>query len=193
MSYSQASGSPSEVSQYTSTFIDLDIQSEDFRSSRSSQITAQSTPFSVPPPPPRYQRAPDSLQRVGKPFQLSYVLYNSDETDPTMQTSRTQFVEWWLLTEFGSKKELQKSITWDTIQKRSDAWSSFDQVANARTGEPKVMCNRCQEVVVHPKFKRSGPSPMSNHLKSDSCSKARKTTKQGIDQLLREMVSLSFF
>jgi hypothetical protein len=111
MSYSQASGSPSEVSQYTSTFIDLDIQSEDFRSSRSSQITAQSTPFSVPPPPPRYQRAPDSLQRVGKPFQLSYVLYNSDETDPTMQTSRTQFVEWWLLTEFGSKKELQKSIT----------------------------------------------------------------------------------
>ncbi|KAJ5300082.1 hypothetical protein PENANT_c146G01845 [Penicillium antarcticum] len=54
-----------------------------------------------------------------------------------MATSRIQFVKWWLMTEFGGKKELQKSIRWDTIQKKSDVWSSFDQVANARTGEPK--------------------------------------------------------
>ncbi|KAJ9484060.1 hypothetical protein VN97_g9327 [Penicillium thymicola] len=104
-----------------------------------------------------------------------------------METSRIQFVKWWLMTEFGSKKELQKSIRWDTIQKKSDVWSSFDQVANARTGEPKVMCNRCQSVVVHPRFNRSGPSPMKNHLNSAYCSQPRKTTKQSIDQLLREM------
>jgi hypothetical protein len=107
-----------------------------------------------------------------------------------MEASRLQFVEWWLMTEFGSKKELQQAIKWDSKQHRSDIWSSFDQVANARTGEPKVMCRHCQNVVVHPRFNRSGPSPMKNHLNSTYCTKPQKTTKLGIDQLLREMVSL---
>ncbi|KAJ5340261.1 hypothetical protein N7541_009385 [Penicillium brevicompactum] len=93
-----------------------------------------------------------------------------------MEKSRIQFLKWWLMTEFGSKKELQKSIRWDTIQKKSDVWSSFDQVANARTGEPKVMCTRCQSVVVHPRFNRSGPSPMKNHLNSAYCTQPRKTS-----------------
>lgn len=192
MSYSQASGSQYDASQYDNSFTDPNLlQSDEFSEVLSSQIIAQSTPFSDLPPPSRYPRAPDSLQRVGKPFQPPYILYDCDKTNPMMETSRIQFVEWWLMTEFGSKKELQKSIRWDTIQKKSDVWSSFDQVANARTGEPKVMCNRCQSVVVHPKFNRSGPSPMKNHLNSAYCTQPRKTTKQGIDQLLREMVSLS--
>ncbi|KAJ5264725.1 hypothetical protein N7505_007518 [Penicillium chrysogenum] len=50
------------------------------------------------------------------------------------------------MTEFGSKKELQKSIRWDTIQKKSDIWSSFDQVVNARTSEPKPRKNIKQSI-----------------------------------------------
>lgn len=192
MSYPQVSRSQYEASRYANSFIDSDFpQSDESSDALSSQSIAQSTPVSDTPPPPRYPRAPELLQRVGKLFQPSYILYNCDKTDPMMETSRIQFVKWWLMTEFGSKKELQKSIRWDTIQKKSDVWSSFDQVANARTGEPKVMCNRCQSVVVHPRFNRSGPSPMKNHLNSAYCSQPRKTTKQSIDQLLREMVSLS--
>ncbi|KAJ5742543.1 uncharacterized protein N7511_011275, partial [Penicillium nucicola] len=138
-------------------------------------------------PSPRYPRAPDLLQRVGKLFQSSYILYNCDKTDPMMEMSQIQFVKRWLMTEFGSKKELQKSIRWDTILKKSDVWSSFDQVANARSGEPKVMCKRGQNVIVHPGVKRAGPSPIKNHLTSTVCVQPRTTTKQGINQLLREM------
>ena len=192
MSYPQVSRSQYEASPYANSFIDSDFpQSDESSDALSSQSIAQSTPASDTSPPPRYPRAPELLQRVGKLFQPSYILYNCDKTDLMMETSRIQFVKWWLMTEFGSKKELQKSIRWDTIQKKSDVWSSFDQVANTRTGEPKVMCNRCQSVVVHPRFNRSGPSPMKNHLNNAYCSQPRKNTKQSIDQLLREMVSLS--
>lgn len=54
------------------------------------------------------------------------------------------------MTEFGLKKHLQKTIIWHSDQRKSDVWKSFDQVANARTGEPKVMCKRCQGVIIHP-------------------------------------------
>lgn len=108
-----------------------------------------------------------------------------------MDESRKYFVEWWLMTEFGAKKELQKSVHWDSHLKKSDVWESFDQVANAKTGQPKVMCKRCQNVIVHPGVNRAGPSPMKAHLTSAGCVKPRKTAKQGINQLLREMVGLS--
>ncbi|KAJ5982330.1 hypothetical protein N7451_012430 [Penicillium sp. IBT 35674x] len=106
-----------------------------------------------------------------------------------MDTSRTQFVEWWLTTEFGQKKDLRRTINWDSDQKKSAAWSSFDQVAHSKTGEPKVMCKRCRAVIIHPGDKRSGPSPMKNHLTSAQCAKPQfqNTSKQSIDKLLRNM------
>jgi hypothetical protein len=108
-----------------------------------------------------------------------------------MDETRKQFVEWWLMTEFGAKKELQKSVYWDSNLKKSDVWESFDQVANAKTGEPKVICKRCQNVIIHPGVKRAGPSPMKAHLSSTVCVQPRTTTKQGINQLLQEIVRLS--
>ncbi|KAJ6001045.1 hypothetical protein N7481_001454 [Penicillium waksmanii] len=110
-----------------------------------------------------------------------------------MDTSRTQYVEWWLTTEFGQKKDLRRTINWDSDQKKSAAWSSFDQVAHSKTGEPKVMCKRCCAVVIHPGYKRSGPSPMKNHLTSAQCAKPqlKKTSKQGIDKLLRNMAFMA--
>ena len=95
------------------------------------------------------------------------------------------------MTEFGAKKEFQKSVYWNSNLKKSDVWESFDQVANIKTGKPKVMCKRCQNVIIHPGVNRAGPSSMKAHLTSVVCVKLQKTTKQGINHLLREMVSLS--
>jgi hypothetical protein len=74
-----------------------------------------------------------------------------------MENSRIQFVKWWLKTEFGSKKETQDTIHWDG-KKKSDLWESFEQVAHEKTGEPKVMCKRCQTILVHPHHRRAGSS-----------------------------------
>lgn len=196
MSYSQDSGSQYGVSHYTNSFIDPELlQSNDFPGDAiSSQFVTHSNSVFEDPSLPRYTLPPTSLQRVGKPLQQHYILYNGDKANSTMDTSRTQFVEWWLTTEFGLKKDLRRTINWDSDQKKSAAWSSFDQVAHSKTGEPKVMCKRCCAVVIHPGYKRSGPSPMKNHLKSAQCAKPQfqKTSKQGIDKLLQNMVCLPF-
>jgi hypothetical protein len=192
MSYSQASEGQYTTSQYADSLIDPDIlQSDDFLDATSSHITGQSTPFSEFLPPSRYPRAPESLTRIVCKFrQQTYILYNSDKSDRIMDEPRKHFVEWLLMTEFGAKKELQKSVYWDSSLKKSDVWESFDQVANMKTGEPKVMCKCCQNVIVHPGVNRAGPSPMKAHFTSAVCVKPRKTVKKGINHLLREMVSL---
>lgn len=55
------------------------------------------------------------------------------------------------------------------------------------------MCKRCRAVVIQLGYKRSGHSPMKNHLTSAQCAKAQfqKTSRQGIDKLLRNMVCRS--
>lgn len=191
MSQSQASESQCEAFQYAESFTDPDLlQSDDFPDILSSQITTDSTPLSDFSLPPRYTRAPNSLERVGKPLQQFYILYNNTPEDPKMETSRRDFVEWWLKTEYGLKQDLQKSIKWDSDQKKSEVWLSFDQVAHGKTGEPKVMCKRCQNVIIHPGHRRAGCSPMKAHLNSNICIKPRKLKRQGIDQLLRDSVIL---
>jgi hypothetical protein len=54
------------------------------------------------------------------------------------------------------------------------------------------MCKRCQSVIIHPAHRRAGCSPMKTHLASAVCVKPRtlKGKRQGIDQLLQDLVSL---
>lgn len=108
-----------------------------------------------------------------------------------MESSRKKFIEWWLKTEYGEKKDLQKSIQWESKQKSSDIWDCFDPVAHEKTGGPKVMCRRGQAILVHPSHRRAGTSPMKIHMKSTTYAKPPVLKKQGIDQLLRDMVGLS--
>jgi hypothetical protein len=193
MSQSQHSDSQYLASQYAESFIDPDILQPDGFLDFPSQAGSTSTPlsdYSLPPIRHRTVRAPESLRRVGKHLQKHYVLFNNNPTDPDMESSRKQFIEWWLKTEFGEKKDLQKSIQWESKQKTSDVWDCFDQVAHEKTGEPKVMCRRCQAILVHPSHRRAGTSPMKIHMKSITCAKPPVLKKQGIDQLLRDMVSL---
>ena len=178
MSYSQASYFSDQFSKHDF------FQSDDLLGLVSSQRTVASIPNSDFIRPLRYSRAPNSLKRVGPRLQKLWILYNSNAE---MECSRTQFVEWWLKTEFGSKKDTYDSIRWDG-KKKSDLWESFDQVAHEKTGEPKVMCKRCHTVLVHPNHRRAGCSPMKAHLKGGACRIG--PTKRGIDQIIQSSVCL---
>lgn len=103
-----------------------------------------------------------------------------------MESSRQQFVEWWLKTGFGSQREVREHLHWDG-KKKSDLWESFEQVAHEKTGEPKVMCKRCFTVLTHPNHKRGGTSALKAHLQGGACRLDRK--RRGIDQLIRDAVS----
>jgi hypothetical protein len=176
--------SQSQQSQFSDSFYDPELlQSDDTRHFFSSQHTVSSTPdseFVLPPPRPR---VPSTLAHVGPSFQKNWILYTN--------MSENDFVRWWLETEFGSKKEFQDTIHWDG-KKTSSLWQHFDQVADKKTGRPKIMCKRCLAVLVHPSYRRAGNSPMKTHLKGGSCLKSNTTPKQqkGVDQMIRDSVSI---
>lgn len=202
MSQSQASDSLYEGSYYDESIINPsllrsdpsdhecpDLPSSDITRASVSLSNTWATPIKPKPKP----QAPTSLRRVGKPLQQVYVLYNEDNEDTEMQASRNEFVQWWLKTDYGQQSSLRKSIKWDSELKKSDVWPSFDQVAHERTGEPKVMCTRCQNVIIHPGHRRAGCTPMRAHLNSSVCIQPRPLRKKGIDQLVRNLVSIRLY
>jgi hypothetical protein len=130
--------------------------------------------FRTPAPPPH-----PSLQRVGPDRKKSYVLY-------TMM-SKTEFVEWWLRTEYGAKKR----IRWDSNRRSSSMWDSFDQVAQASDGKAKLMCKKCGGILDHPHNNEHGTSTMARHLKGSQCRgiSANHTKQKGIMSLIQDAVS----
>jgi hypothetical protein len=127
------------------------------------------------PPPP----IPDILQRVGPDRYKAYVLYPHDAMP------RDAFVTWWLKTDYG----MEKRINWDTNH-QSECWKQFEQVADAKTGKPAVMCKQCVAVLEHPATCRHGTSSMNKHIKGVNCRKATK--RPNIKQALENAVYLSF-
>lgn len=169
---------------YSDSFIDPDIlPSDDFPDLPSSQPTITSIPNSYFTPPPQLSYAPKSLERIGPTLQKIWVLYTSE---PEMEDSRKQFVEWWLTTGYGKNPERHGTLHWDG-KKTSEIWQNFEQVAHEKTGQPKVMCRRCLTTLTHPGYKRAGTSTLQHHLKGGACRADRM--KKGIDQLIRDSVS----
>jgi hypothetical protein len=109
-------------------------------------------PLSSCPPP----EAPPSLQRIKPDRKTIFILY-SDMT-------KSEFVTWWLKTDFGRKKTLR----WDT-KHQADIWNQFHQVANSATGEPKVLCKKCMKDLDHPMTNRNGSSSMGKHIQGPKC------------------------
>lgn len=130
--------------------------------------------FRTPAPPP-----PSSLQRVGPDRKKSYVLYTT--------MSKTEFVEWWLRTEYGAKKR----IRWDSNRRSSSMWDSFDQVAHASDGKAKLMCKKCGGILDHPHNNEHGTSTMARHLKGSQCRNlsANRTKQKGIMSLVQDTVN----
>lgn len=141
-----------------------------------SQQTFDSTSdsdFVRPPPPP-----PESLARVGQHRIKEYVLYSD--------MSKKEFIEWWLETDYGRKQH----IRWDG-RHQSKCWNHFDQVAQIKTGEPKVICKICLRTLIHPQMSRQGTSTMNKHTSGVNCRNiAGSAGKQkGIKDAIRSAVS----
>lgn len=138
--------------------------------------------FLRPQPP---QSIPSSFQRVGPNRRKDYVLYNN--------IMHSEWVDWWLETDCGKISK----IRWDAAH-QSECWKEFDQVADATTGQPKVMCRRCGIILEHPSSllrpggkTRYGTSTLMKHLQTNGCQKRAKNSNQGLDitRFLRDAVS----
>jgi hypothetical protein len=78
-----------------------------------------------------------------------------------------EFVQWWLQTDFGKKKQ----ISWDA-KRAAQCWKNFDQVALEKDGKPGVMCQQSRKVLDHPGWAHSGTSSMNKHYNGINCRKA---------------------
>lgn len=85
---------------------------------------------------------------------------------------------------------MEKRINWDT-KHQSDCWKQFDQVADAKTGKPAVMCNQCIAALDHPVNCLHGTSSMNKHIKGVNCRKAAR--KPNIKQALDHVVYLIIY
>ncbi|KAJ6174293.1 hypothetical protein N7485_005593, partial [Penicillium canescens] len=96
---------------------------------------------------------------------------------PTAQEH--EFLSWWLETEYGQQltKNGQYKFRWSTESRSSEVWRHFDQVAELRSGRPKVVCRSCLTPLNHPHHphhKSHGTSAMGKHLKSNSCRRSKQ-------------------
>lgn len=100
--------------------------------------------------------------------------------------SKCDFVDWWLETDYGRKKH----IRWDG-RHQSKCWKHFDQVAQIKTREPKVMCKRCLKTLIHPQISRQGTSTMNKHTSGVNCQNVAGSAgkQKGIKDAMRNAVS----
>ena len=111
MAYSQAS--QSQYSLYAKSDIqlnsDLLFQSDDLPDLAHSQPTLASE-LAINWSKSSETTAPPSLLRVGPHLQRYWVLFSADPAIE-MDTSRKEFVKWWLNTDFGSRPSIKTSVT----------------------------------------------------------------------------------
>ena len=69
-------------------------------------------------------------------------------------------------------------IRWGA-SRQAVGWGHFDEAADRFTGEPKLVCQRCDKVIKHPAI--NGTTGMDTHLKSKGCMGASK--RRGLTQL----------
>lgn len=143
-----------------------------------SEVSLRSNPLQYPP----------SLTQVGPNRKKAFLLYD------TMVHS--DFVEWWLQTDYGSRPQADK-FGWDTHGRNDSIWSHFHQVAHSTDGAPKVMCKRCDRVLEHPYSLRlvgngrptyQGTSTMAKHLRTNACLQATAGKKTDISQFFKNRV-----
>lgn len=119
---------------------------------------------------------PLSIQRIGDRLK-EWALWT--------EMTKTEFIEWWLTTQYGTKPEA-KRIHWDKKGRLSDIWTHFDQIANIYSGKPKIVCKRCGIILEHPVL--NGTSGMHRHWKNGQCQ--RKSKQTNIQHLMQKGVCL---
>jgi hypothetical protein len=91
-----------------------------------------------------------------------------------------EFLSWWLETDYGQQltKNRKYKFRLSVESRSSKVWKHFDQVAELRSGRPKVVCRSCLTLLNHPHHphhKSHGTSTMGKHLKSNSCRRSKET------------------
>ncbi|CAG8108137.1 unnamed protein product [Penicillium nalgiovense] len=114
----------------------------------------------------RPRSPPTKLTRFA-PDRRDWVLYDSDQEN--------EFLSWWLETDYGQQltKNGQYKFRWSIESRSSKVWKHFDQVAELRSGRPKVACRSCLIPLNHPHHphhKSHGTSTMGKHLPNPGAS-----------------------
>ncbi|CAG8113298.1 unnamed protein product [Penicillium salamii] len=130
--------------------------------SRSSPFPGSSSIFTLEDQP---RDPPANLTRFA-PDRRDWVLYDTAQNN--------KFLLWWLETDYGRRltKNGRYNFRWSVESRSSKVWKQFDQVAELRSGRPKVICRSCFTPLNHPHHphhKSHGTSTMGKHLKSKSC------------------------
>lgn len=120
---------------------------------------------------------PSSIERTGGRTQ-QWALWT--------EMTKADFIEWWLTTQYGTSPKA-KCVHWDGKGHKSDVWSSFDQIANIETGQPKVICKQCSTMFGHPST--HGTNTLRRHKTNGSCQKS-KGKQPDIQQSIQMKVCL---
>jgi hypothetical protein len=108
-------------------------------------------------------RYDDCLTRVGRSLD-HYKWSNQTATD---------FEAWWHLTPWYTKEmdlpEKARRIPVWGRERNASGWQYFYEAAERLTGKPKLICQRCDFDITHPK--KNGTSAMSTHPMSSKCLK----------------------
>jgi hypothetical protein len=159
---------------FYSDSIDPILLSDSFSFEPSEPTESQTTELTPLPLP-----LPQSIKRVGDRTK-QWALW--------MEITKSEFIEWWLTTQYGSKPDAQR-IHWDRKGYTSDVWIAFDQIANIQTGKPKVICKHCGIMLSHPAL--NGTTALHRHQKNASCQRSKDKQKQtNIQHLMQKVVSL---
>jgi hypothetical protein len=160
---------PFDLSIYSDTIDQFStIPSDSFSFEPSEQTTSQVTE-------PTINQLPSSIQRVGDRAK-DWALW----TDMT----KTEFIEWWLTTQYGSKPEAHR-MHWDGKGHTSDVWTHFNQIANIQTGRPKVICKQCGAMFSYPSL--NGTTALRRHRANRNCQK-NKGKQPNIQHLMQRAV-----
>ena len=144
-----------------------------------SEVSLVSSPIS-------YTTAPDiTLTRIGR----------NKECFQWKRESHQLFLLWWNETPWVLEQptmtcaDLVKQMAWNSSQRISDSWRQYDQAARCISGEPVVVCRRCQGILAHPNAKRIGTSSLSKHLASTQC---QRSSSQGSQESIRQFTHVSY-
>ena len=107
------------------------------------------------------------LTRIA-PDGREWVLYDTAQEN--------DFLSWWLQTDYGQQLSTngRSKVRWSAGSRSSEVWKHFDQVAELRSGRPKVICRSCLASLNHPHHKFHGTSAMGKHLKSKICRRSKR-------------------
>ena len=113
---------------------------------------------------------PETLSRHH--IHKTLILWPEDDEDPTISEQQSNFLNWWKLSAaakaIANKEEKYKiQMHWGSV--KGNLSSHFIEAAAVNNGLPKLICKRCNAVMVNPRPRNQGNQGMKTHLQSKQC------------------------